>query len=55
LSEWIAEAHPAGNAGNKSSLLKRVIAGDTEFLKVVTVEALAWLQWLKRFCEGEAE
>jgi CRISPR type III-B/RAMP module-associated protein Cmr5 len=52
LSEWISTVYPPGNPRHKD-LLQRIIAEDTEFLKLATAEAQLWLQWLKRFCEAE--
>jgi CRISPR-associated protein Cmr5 len=53
LSKWISEVYPTGNPRHKDDLLERVIAENTEFLKLATAEALLWLQWLKRFCEAK--
>jgi len=57
LSDWVlsrldgASHHP--HLVNDRSLLERIINGDADLLRRMTDEALAYMQWLKRFVEAE--
>lgn len=52
LSDWIACRIPP-RKGESDDLLDRIIAGDSDFLRRATDEALAYLQWLTRFADAE--
>lgn len=49
LSGWVCQRVP--ESGN--DLLHQIIQGDSALLRRATREALAYLQWLKRFAEAE--
>lgn len=46
LTNWMSERLP-GNG----RLLERIVQGDSNFQRMATAEALAYLQWLVRFAE----
>ncbi len=57
LADWVINKPAAGfnRPGPKpkdDELLKAVILGTSDYLRQVTDEALAYLQWLNRFCEA---
>jgi CRISPR-associated protein Cmr5 len=52
LTQWVlTERGLKGNA--PKSLLESIVLGDSDFLRLATDEALAYLQWLNRFAEAE--
>lgn len=53
LSAWIAQRIPLTQAGEEKNLLRRIISGDSDFLRRATEEVLAWLQWFNRFAEAQ--
>lgn len=57
LAQWIeqceAEHNVVGAAPPGDRLLFRLIHGDSDFLRFVTAECLAYLQWLVRFTDAE--
>ncbi len=54
LSDWVVGKRGIG-PGGAGSLLQAVIEGNSELLRRATDEALAYLQWLKRFVDAEEE
>lgn len=52
LSDWVL-GHCGLASGQGGDLLKRIIDGDSIFLRRATDETLAYLQWLNRFSESE--
>ncbi len=57
LGDWVMNKPPDGfdRPGPKptdDALLKAVILGTSDYLRQATDEALAYLQWLNRFCEA---
>lgn len=50
LSNWICDNRLRIGTGN---LLSRVLKMDNQSYRLITNEALAFLQWLKRFAEAE--
>ncbi len=52
LSDWVVERRGI-RSGGAGSLLRAVIEGDSDLLRRATDEALAYLQWLKRFVDAE--
>jgi CRISPR-associated protein Cmr5 len=57
LTDWVLSKPNDGFANNRKKpaddeLLKAVILGTADFLRQATDEALAYLQWLNRFCEA---
>ncbi len=52
LSKWTLSRYKPP-AGHDTNLLDAIIHGDGQFLRLVTDEALAWLQWLNRFAEAK--
>ena len=58
LNHWILfrEPFPVNNPKRlpaEDALLREVIHGDSDYLRLKTAEALAYLQWLSRFAEAE--
>ena len=53
ITDWVIKRRPIAKAKVPDSLLESIIGGDASFLRRATDEALAYLQWLNRFCEGE--
>lgn len=57
ISDWVlykrVDAKSAATAQNSEELLKRIVHGDSTFLRRATDETLAYLQWLVRFAEAE--
>lgn len=52
LTDWVIKQRLM-SASKPDSLLESVIAGDSDFLRRATDEALAYLLWLNRFAEAE--
>lgn len=52
LSDWVLGQRGLAS-GQGGDLLKRIIDGDSIFLRRATDETLAYLQWLNRFSESE--
>jgi CRISPR-associated protein Cmr5 len=52
LTDWVIKERKLG-AAKPDSLLHSIIAGDSDFLRRATDEALAYLLWLNRFAEAE--
>ncbi|MFO8072229.1 MAG: type III-B CRISPR module-associated protein Cmr5 [Polyangia bacterium] len=52
VTDWVLK-HRGVKGKQPGSLLKSIIEGDSDFLRLATDEAMAYLQWLNRF--GEAE
>ena len=57
VGDWVLNRPTDGFATNRKKpaddeLLKAVILGTSDFLRQATDEALAYLQWLNRFCEA---
>ena len=53
LNKPVAGFNPATTKSTENTLLNAVIEGDADYLRQCTGEALAYLQWLNRFCEAE--
>ena len=52
ITNWVITERPMSQARIQESLLRSVIEGDSEFLRVATAETLAYLNWLNRFAEA---
>jgi CRISPR-associated protein Cmr5 len=52
LETWLLEEGPTKRASRPRSLIDGIINGDSDRLRWLTAEALAYLVWLTRFCEG---
>ncbi|MDD4268939.1 MAG: type III-B CRISPR module-associated protein Cmr5 [Pirellulales bacterium] len=52
LTDWALRQRGLKGVAN-DSLIRSVIEGDSIFLRQVTDEVLAYLQWLNRFAEAE--
>jgi CRISPR-associated protein Cmr5 len=58
LGDWVlGVVRPAEDVRKQltrpdEALLKAVVLGDSDYLRQATDEALAYLQWLNRFCEA---
>ncbi len=52
LSGWINQRLPL-HPKEPQELCQRIVFGDAQFLRRVTDEAVAYLQWLVRFAEAE--
>lgn len=52
LSDWLLKQRLIGKKSD-TDLLQAIISGDSEFLRRATDEALAYLQWLRRFADAE--
>ena len=52
VSEWINMQIPQATGANET-LTKRIMNGDSSFLRLATDETLAYLVWLTRFAEAE--
>ncbi len=52
LNDWVFQQLPDRNNAERD-LLKRIVNGDSQFLRRVTDEVLAYLQWLTRFAEAK--
>lgn len=52
ITRWVITERPMSQARIQESLLRSVIEGDSEFLRVATAETLAYLNWLNRFAEA---
>ncbi len=52
LTEWVIKERPI-HATHSDSLMESIISGDSDFLRRVTDEALAYLVWLNRFIEAK--
>jgi CRISPR-associated protein Cmr5 len=53
LSDWVCGRLPANTGTTTEHLLKRVLNMDSQTYRFATAEALAFLQWIKRFAEAE--
>jgi len=53
LSDWVCSRLPANTGTTAEHLLKRVLNMDSQTYRFATAEALAFLQWIKRFAEAE--
>ncbi len=53
LADWIESQVPSGPGRNGDRLLRRVIEGDSDFLRLATAECLAYLGWIVRFADAE--
>lgn len=51
LNAWLLERGPTKRPGSRS-LIEEIIDGDSDRLRWLTAEALAYLAWLIRFCEA---
>lgn len=57
VGHWVLEMR--GNEGSKAArppddaLITKIISSDSDFLRRVTQETLAYMQWLNRFAEAE--
>lgn len=54
IEEWVNQHIPL-KRGESSDLFERILAGNSEFLRRVTDEAMAYLQWYVRFVEAKAK
>lgn len=52
LTDWVLRKRPI-KAAHPDSLVQSIIDGDSLFLRRVTDETLAYLNWLNRFAEAE--
>lgn len=52
LDDWMKQRVPP-RSGEPETLLKRIVQGDSDFLRRATDEVLGYLQWLNRFAEAE--
>jgi CRISPR-associated protein Cmr5 len=52
LTDWVINKRPM-TAKAPGSLMESILAGDSDFLRRATDEALAYLLWLNRFAEAE--
>ena len=52
LTDWVIKERPI-LAAHSDSLLQSIVDGDSHFLRRVTDETLAYLNWLNRFAEAE--
>ncbi|MCI0457808.1 MAG: type III-B CRISPR module-associated protein Cmr5 [Gemmataceae bacterium] len=52
LTDWVGARIPP-RQGEPRELLERIVKGDSDFLRRVTDEVLAYLIWLNRFTEAE--
>lgn len=52
LTDWVLRQRPI-KAAHPDSLVKSIVDGDSLFLRRVTDETLAYLNWLNRFAEAE--
>lgn len=54
LAKWLGQKSYAQNAGNEvaTQLMKAIAAGNQEKYVQAQAEALAWLVWLKKFCQA---
>jgi len=59
LDSWIIDerklVHAHAPKGAKPALLLHIIHGDADYLRRVTDESLAYLQWLNRFVEAKVK
>ena len=54
LNNWIHQRRPAvRDTDDDKDLTRRIMLEDAAFLRYVTAESIAYLQWLKRFSEAE--
>lgn len=51
LNDWISQRIPNRDS-SETDLLKRIVDGDSDFLRHATDEVFAYLQWLTRFAEA---
>lgn len=52
LNDWVKQRIPP-REGESPELLKRIVKGESDFLRRATEEVLAYLTWLNRFAESE--
>jgi hypothetical protein len=52
LSDWLLKTGPSKTAAQPLSLIEDIIGGNSDRLRWLTAEALAYLAWLSRFCEA---
>lgn len=52
LDAWMNQRIPS-QPQDSTTLLERIIKGDSDFLRRATDEVLSYLQWLNRFAEAE--
>jgi CRISPR type III-B/RAMP module-associated protein Cmr5 len=52
LSDWLLKSGPSKTVAQPQSLIEDIISGDSNRLRWLTAEALAYLAWLNRFCEA---
>lgn len=52
MSDWVLNQRGLGPV-SPDALLGAIVRGDSDFLRRATDEALAYLQWVKRFAEAE--
>lgn len=52
LGDWLLKRGPSKTAAQPRSLIEDIISGDSDRLRWLTAEALAYLAWLSRFCEA---
>ena len=50
LKEWCA--HSMDSISNDGELIEQIVNLDSEYYKWVTLEILAYLNWMRRFVEG---
>lgn len=52
LDDWMVKRIEP-RSGEPTTLLERIVRGDSDFLRRATDEVLGYLQWLNRFAEAE--
>lgn len=52
LDDWLLKIGPTRTAAQRQSLIDDIVNGDSDRLRWLTAEALAYLAWLTRFCEA---
>lgn len=55
ISAWVCKKLKLTRPEQRPDLLKKLLDGDSNLLRLATQESLAYLQWLKRFADAQIE
>lgn len=55
LNKWLLDTPTFKWGDNSSDILQRIVESSSDTYRLATIEALAFLNWLRRFAEGYLE